>query len=88
MFHIISPIKSLFQIAQRYRTSRIFTNNVFKIVKNLLILAILILKTHNSLGNFEISKYTPDKGVDQSKHKIHLTCTTKTSQSMKISELN
>ena len=42
-----SPIKSLFQIAQRCRTSKIFTTNVFNSSKILLTSVTLVLKSHD-----------------------------------------
>ena len=47
MFLALSPIKSLFQIAWRRRTNRIFTTDVFNIVKSLLTSATLACKSHN-----------------------------------------
>ena len=47
MFLVLSPIKSLFQITQRCRTSRTFTTNIFNIVKKLLISATLVLKSYD-----------------------------------------
>jgi len=47
IFLVLSPIKSLFQITQRYKTSRTFTTNIFNIVKKLLISATLVLKSHD-----------------------------------------
>jgi len=47
MFLVLLPIKSLFQITQRCRTSRTFTTNIFNIVKKLLISATLVLKSYD-----------------------------------------
>ena len=47
MFLALSPIKSLFQIARRRRTSRVFTTNKFNIDKKLLTSATTILKNHD-----------------------------------------
>ena len=47
MFLVFSLMKSLFQIAQRCRTSKIFTTNVFNIVRNLLTSATLVLEGHD-----------------------------------------
>ena len=47
MFLALSPVKSLFQIARRRRTSRVFTTNEFNNVKNLLASAILVLESHD-----------------------------------------
>ena len=41
------PMKSLFQIARRRKTSRIFTTNEFNVVNKLLTSATLVLKTHD-----------------------------------------
>jgi len=47
MFMAFSPIKSLFQIAWRRRTSRLFATNEFNIVKKLLMSANLVLKSND-----------------------------------------
>jgi len=44
MLLALSPIKSLFQIARRRRTSRIFTTDEFNVVKRLLTSAAPVLK--------------------------------------------
>jgi len=46
MLLALSPMKSLFQIARRRRTSKIFTTNVFNNVKDLLTSATPVLKSH------------------------------------------
>jgi len=46
MYLIISPVKSLFQIARRRKIIRIFTTNVFNIVRKLLTSDTLVLKSH------------------------------------------
>jgi len=43
----LSPIRSLFQIARRRRTSKIFTTNVFNKLKDLLTSATPVLKSHD-----------------------------------------
>ena len=43
----LSPMRFLLQIAQRWRTSRIFTANEFNIIKNLWTSATLVLKSHD-----------------------------------------
>jgi len=43
----LSPMKSLFQIAQRHKTSRIFTTNAFNVVKKLFTSATLVLKSYD-----------------------------------------
>ena len=47
MFLTLSPIKFLFQIARRRRTSRIFTTNVFNIERKLLTSDTLVFKSHD-----------------------------------------
>jgi len=43
----LSPIKSLFQIAQRHKTSRIFTTSIFNVVKKLLVSVALVFSIHD-----------------------------------------
>jgi len=47
MFLVLSPNKSLFQIARRRRTRRLFTTNKFRVAMNLLSSATLVLKGHD-----------------------------------------
>ena len=47
MFLALSPMKFLFQIARRRRTSRIFTTNVLNIERKLLTSATLVFKSHD-----------------------------------------
>jgi len=47
IFLALSPIKFLFQIARRRRTSRIFTTNVFNVERNLLTSATLVSKSYD-----------------------------------------
>ena len=47
MFLAFSLMKSLFQIARRRRTNKIFTINVFNVAKSLLTLATLVLNSHD-----------------------------------------
>jgi len=46
MYLIISPVKSMFQIARRRKIIRIFTTNVFNIVRKLLTSDTLVLSSH------------------------------------------
>ena len=47
MLLALLPIKSLFQIARRRRTSRLFTTNKFNVDKKLLTSATTILQSHD-----------------------------------------
>jgi len=47
MYLIISPVKSLFQIARRRKIIRIFTTNEFNTVRKLLTSDTLVLKSHD-----------------------------------------
>ena len=47
MFLTLSPMKFLFQIARRRRTSRIFTTDKVNSVKKLLTSAALVLNSHD-----------------------------------------
>ena len=47
MYLIISPVKSLFQIARRRKIIRIFTTDEFNILRKLLTSDTLILKSHD-----------------------------------------
>jgi len=55
MFIALLPIKSLFQIARRRRTSRTFATNKFNVDKNLLISATTILLNHDDT-HFTVSE--------------------------------
>jgi len=79
MFLALSPMKSLFQIARRRSTRRIFTINEVNIAKNLLTSAILVLESHNK--TYSVGSVSPNIHLEkgQGKQQIHLTHTTKTS---------
>ena len=47
IFLALSPMKFLFQIARRRRTSKIFTTNIFNVESNLLTSATLVFKSHD-----------------------------------------
>ena len=79
MFLALLPMKSLFQIARRHSTRRIFTTNEVNIVKNLLTSAILVLESHNE--TYSVGSASPNIHLEkgQGEQQIHLTHTTKTS---------
>ena len=63
MFLALSPIKSLFQIARRRRTNKIFTTNVFNNLRKLLTSDAVVHKSHdgtysviNELPNIHLAK--------------------------------
>jgi len=47
MFLALSLMKSLFQIARRRRTNRVFTTNEFNVMMNLLTSATLVFESHD-----------------------------------------
>ena len=47
MFLVLLPMKFLFQIARRRRTSKIFTSNIFNVECKLLTSATLVFKSHD-----------------------------------------
>jgi len=65
MFPALSPIKSLFQIARRRRTSRIFTTNEFNVVVNLFTSATVVLESHetHSMASENLNRHLTEEYV-------------------------
>ena len=79
-----SPMKCLFQIARRRRTSRIFTTTEVNTEIKLLISANLVLESHDethSRASDDPKRHLP-KGQVRQRNGFKLLYTTKTSQSM------